>query len=196
MLRQIAIGAAALSLCAGPAAALSVLSVELTETTAGVELHAYGSIDLTGLTFVSSASNSLGLKFVNPLYGAFGVGAGGGVDAWATVDTSPFGTISAGIATSFAGDDFGIAFSGLTPVILTPIGYVSGDYLDGTAFFEGASFSSLGVEPGPVEFHAPSTTFVLSFDPLDLSVPAPAAAPLMVASLLALIGLATRRRAG
>lgn len=55
-------------------ASAGTVDIDFVEGPAGVEMSGGGTITLTGLSLLTTTSNS-GLHFVNPLEGGFGMGA-------------------------------------------------------------------------------------------------------------------------
>lgn len=143
-----AIGAALLIGLSAPSAQAAYV-VDLTQQGSDVVATGSGTIDLTDLSFDTA------LVFGNP-----GIGPGTsviliGVTGTAFVDiytgaTGPgsFGSGGFTAESSGSGDLVGVSYGGTIPLVLVPIGYVSGSALSDTATWDNQTFSSLDVTPG------------------------------------------------
>lgn len=146
-----------------------------------------GSLNLNGLTFVSSPNLSGGA--LAPLDGGFALGDSSAVaiDAY-TGYTGPT-TIGSGalvLASSGTGDRFGIALS--NQGVMVPDGYISGSALTGTSTYASASFATLGLTPGVYEWSWTGDSITLNVG----VVPVPGAAGLFVSGL-SLLGWLRRK---
>jgi hypothetical protein len=195
-IRDTALGAAALGLCAGvagPAQAAYVVSLE--QAGANVVASGSGTLDLASL---SSRGVDASFSGVTPSVGDIDTGqspANTPVYGGFTGPTS-FGSRS---STTFSSSDTGdhVGIEGATHQLFVPPGYVSGNPLLDTSTYAGATFASLGVTPGTYVWTwgtgANADSFTLQIGPAA----APEPASLSVLALgLAGLGVVLRTRRG
>ena len=127
--------------------------ITISEVGSNVVMTASGTIDLTGLTLVTSNAGP---------YGGGGLGGGSATFLMGTTNVyfneysgftsvpSNFGTSGGGLgATSSSGDVFGVITQGAPPYLLVvPTGFTSGGQISSTQTFTGQTFSSLGLVAG------------------------------------------------
>ena len=127
--------------------------ITISEVGSNVVMTASGTIDLTGLTLVTSNAGP---------YGGGGLGGGSATFLMGTTNVyfneysgftsvpSNFGTSGGGLgSTSSSGDVFGIITQGAPPYLLVvPTGFTSGGQISSTQTFTGQTFSSLGLVAG------------------------------------------------
>lgn len=136
--------AALLLLAGGVAHANSVFTETFNQVGPNVVATGSGTIDLTGLTSFGSAFASPELY---PAHGIMGTGLSGTIDLYTGLSGPfTFGLGGASFPSSTSGDsvfleDFGLGID-------VPQGYVSGTSLSGSATFDSATISSLGLTPG------------------------------------------------
>ena len=160
-LQAIAPLAAGFILLATAQRAEASMLLRVTQEGGDVVVTGSGSINLSGLTFVENRTNFSNLftatqLFVGPQTDAGSVSIWSGLSGPASIGTDDFiiETPDASPAASF-GALFGIIsndFSGPAgsgkPLLVLPLGYISGAALSGTSRYSGQSFSSLGLTPG------------------------------------------------
>lgn len=147
-----------------------------------------GTIDLTGLAIVGGDTFSPAMQ---ASIGFVGVGGGTIIHIYSgSLGPSNFGSGAAFDASSGTGDDFGTC--GCGGPIGVPSDYVSGSPLSGSATWDNATFSSLGLTTGTYTWTwgtgAHADSLVVNIE----GVPEPASLTLLAAGLL---GLAAIRRA-
>jgi hypothetical protein len=122
--------------------------VTLTQQGGDVVATGSGEIDLTGLSFLESASAA---SIMEPSLGAIGTGASGGSDFYSGV-TGPgsFGSGGRTVASRGSGNFVGI--NGSADAVLVPMGYVSDSPLSDTSTYGGQTFTSLGATPAKYEW--------------------------------------------
>lgn len=122
------------------------LSITILEVSGNVVVTASGSINLSGLTFVALTGG--GSAFVNPS-GAVIVSSAVGFDMDSYGGNSTISNLGSGgftSASSYSGDDFGIAGAGNE--IYVRQGYVSNTPINGTITFNGTNFTTMGFTQG------------------------------------------------
>ena len=191
--------AAAGLLCAAAAPASAAMVISGAQSGTDFVFTYSGSITVaSGVNF--SHETTAGYAFIEAVAGAFGALDGYGVYSMlysAEPTRMVFGTGSFIDGGSASGDSFG--FYG-TDSLYLPLGYVSGDPINGTLTFANADMASLGLTAGSHSLGIPSgDTITLNIGAIDsgpeADVPLPAAAPLLLAGL-GLAGMVSRRRKG
>lgn len=122
------------------------LSITILEVSGNVVVTASGSINLSGLTFAALTGG--GSAFVNPS-GAVIVSSAVGFDMDSYGGNSTISNLGSGgftSASSYSGDDFGIAGAGNE--IYVRQGYVSNTPINGTITFNGTNFTTMGFTQG------------------------------------------------
>jgi hypothetical protein len=123
----------------------------ISEVGSNVVISASGSINLNGLTLVSSNAGPLGGAGLGVSSATYIIGNNGYFDEYSGFTSNPtsFGSGGGGSASSSSGDIFGVIFQGAPPYMLTvPAGYISGTQISSTMTFNNSSFSSLGLTTG------------------------------------------------
>jgi hypothetical protein len=163
--------------------------VTFSETGIDVTASGSGTIDLAGLTFITSGAT---LSVVAPTFATEATGGAGNVDEYSGA-TGPF-SFGPGVftsATTGAGDLVGIQVLDGSGFIFVPKGYASGAPLSDTATYAGQSFATLGLTPGVYLYNFGSGTDADSF---TIKVGAPVPEPSTWAMML--IGFAGLGYAG
>jgi PEP-CTERM motif len=164
--------------------------VTFSETGIDVTASGSGTIDLAGLTFITSGAT---LSVVAPTFATEATGGAGNVDEYSGA-TGPF-SFGPGVftsATTGAGDLVGIqVLRDGSGFIFVPKGYASGAPLSDTATYAGQSFATLGLTPGVYLYNFGSGTDADSF---TIKVGAPVPEPSTWAMML--IGFAGLGYAG
>jgi hypothetical protein len=152
-----------------------------------------GAIDLSGLSF--DFSNTTPCICVIPNFPFIVTGLPGDkITAYLAPSSTfsgpaNFGSGGTTFASSGSGDVVGIDQN----IIAVPVGYVSDDFLSSSATFDNATLLSLGITPGTYTW-----TWGLGSDQsftLDIgATPLPAALPLFVTGLGALLGWRRKRK--
>jgi PEP-CTERM motif len=194
-IRNAAIGAAALGLCAGvavPTQAAYVVSLQ--QVGGNVVATGSGNIDLTDLSLASGSFGQNSVIF--PSEGAIAVGSPllVPVTVYNGITTGPasFGSGFVTVATSGGGDTVGLgdAFNR----IVVPVGYVSGTPLGtSTDTWSGATFVSLGATPGTYTWTWGTGANADSFTLQIGAVPEPASLSVLALGLAGL-GMVLRTR--
>ena len=185
--------ASLLGTTADPAQAAYV--VTFSETGNNVTASGSGTIDLAGLTFITSGAT---LSEVAPTFATEATGGAGNVDEYSGA-TGPF-SFGSGVftsATAGAGDLVGIQVLSGEPTgfLFVPTGYASGAQLSDTATYAGQSFATLGLAQGVYRYNFGSGT---DADTFTVEVGAPVPEPSTWAMMLlgfAGLGFAGYRRA-
>lgn len=189
--RTVSALAVAAALSASSASAAVVISI--LEVGADVNINVSGSLDITGATFLTSAT-------------AYGPGVVSGGANWyiapgpgnpndryelSSADV-PFGTSTVFFSSiTSSGDAFFIwGNTGGTPVFAVPSGYTSGTALSASMNIVSTTLADMGFTPGSYGFGIPNDTITLNIGPVT-SVPVPASLPLMLAGVA---GFAALRR--
>src|SRR5690242_8961823 len=181
--------AASLAAAAGPARAAYV--VTFSQVGPDVVASGSGTIDLGGLTSVTTGST---VPQIAPTFATEASGLAGSIDEYSGA-SGPF-SFGPGVftnATSGTGDLVGIQVllgepSGFVDV---PMGYVSGAALLSKATYAGQSFASLGLTPGVYVYNFGSGENADTFT-INIAVPEPAS--LLLLGTAAVLGLGARRR--
>lgn len=180
--------AAAATLLIGNGAAEAAVVMTLSESGGDVTLAASGTLKITALSgpLQNGASGYIRSLDSTLTTGGSNV-AGTSRYEGAILGSAPFGSRATGlIATSGSGDTFGVY--GNVPEIVTPLGYVSGAPLSGTATWSGETFSSLGLIAGSYVYSwgagADADTLTVN---VGTAVPEPSASLLGLAGALSLL---------
>ena len=178
-----------------PSQSFADVVISIAETPTGVAVEGSGTLDLEGLSVVFQGGQTVA---INPTLSLVAVG---GITPFADVIDSyglSNGTlppnIGPGIAfaipNSVSGDNFGFGVFGGSEEIFVPTGYVSGNPLSGSSFYQGQSLASIGLTPGSYGFTIPSGDSVT----LNISaIPEPNSAVLLCCGLCGSV-LVIRRR--
>lgn len=183
---KLAAGALALSLSAGAAQSAVLFAFE--ETGGNVVGTLSGSLDLTGASYLRTASVGSGI-----VSSRGEVAIEGNVYMYAATGPAPFGsaftpTFGTGVGSPF----FVQGVPGRIGVGVSTV-YTSGSALSGTLTFLTASFLSLGITPGEYVYTLPNDTVTLRFSQAQV-VPLPATLPLLLGGLGLAFAAARRRR--
>ncbi|HET7409502.1 MAG TPA: hypothetical protein VFJ13_04825 [Paracoccaceae bacterium] len=187
----IAAGVLYVSLAAADARAAVLWSFE--ETGGGVVGTFSGSLDLTGATEIIGDS-VIGFALIGPNTGTVlsGPAWSAGIDVFSASAPASIGTGNFTNASSSTGSPFAVT-SSLGGRIGVPERYVSGESLDGTITFGGATFAGLGIAPGSYVWSLPNDTVTLRFGPAAAVIPLPATLPLMLGAFGVAFAVARRR---
>jgi hypothetical protein len=180
--------------CALPARAIVI--VNATESGGNVVFAGGGTFNLTDLSLLTPADVTAG---INPSLSIafFGTNPGTSlpVDFYfgGIIEPGPFGPGGGSTADLGSGDRFGV----FGPDLVVPAGYNSGDLLNGSSTFTGATFASLGVTPGTyiwswgLEEEGTADSFILNIGGTSAAVPesgSTALSMLLALGALALLG--------
>jgi hypothetical protein len=176
-----------------PTSARASVLMTVTESGGNVNVIGSGTLNLTALSFISTASANIG---INGSIAVLRVGPGGGLTDRYSGFTGPtsFGTLGGfTTATSGTGDRFGVVGSLALIRIEVPVGYASGGALSGSLLFTGQTFASLGLTPGTYTWNWGSGG---TADSLTVQVGAAAPEPgtLALLALGVVGGIVARRR--
>lgn len=154
--------------------ATSGFTITLNEVDSNVVMTGTGSIDLTGLTLVTSGAGPMMGPGMGVSSATFIGGATGGYyDTYSGFTTTPsnFGTGSGGASSLSSGDLFGVIMNMAPPyLLLVPSGYTSGTQISGSQTFSGGTFTTLGLTPG-------TYTYTWSGGSIDVVIGGPAPTP-------------------
>jgi hypothetical protein len=184
---------AAMLITSGAQGAVIVTAVEASGDVV-FSMPAGGSIDLTGLTFLTDTDNVAEVWPSLPLFIVGNPSGTGDDDVYSSVTTIPgvFGSGSLSGASFATGSSFGLDQSGN---ILLPDGYISGALLGAsTATFSGKSFANMGITSGTYVWSWAADSVTLNIVPTSAIVPIPAAFWLF-GSALGLLGWIRRKKA-
>jgi hypothetical protein len=156
-----------------PTRARADLIINITEVGNDVVATANGTIDLTALNFVESGPPA---DVIEPATAAIQVGGSSLIDAFTGITgPSSFGTGVRTFSTATSGDFFGLA--GNLSALEVDSNYTSGSQISGTSTWAGATFSSLGLNPGTYDYTwgsgATADSLTVQVGPLTV-VPEPA----------------------
>ena len=175
--------AACLATSAGPARATYMV----TFSQAGPDVIASGggTIDLDGLTFITSGST---VPQVAPTFATEATGAPGAVDEYSGASGPlSFGPGVITNATTGTGDLVGVQqLIGEPGFVFVPTGYASGAPLSDTATYAGQSFATLGLTPGAYLYNFGSGA---NADTFTVEVVAPVPEPASLTLLGTVVGL-------
>jgi len=168
--------AACLATSVGPARAAYI--VTFSQSGPDVVASGSGTIDLSGLTFVTSGPT---MPEIAPTFATEATGAAGAVDEYSGASgPTGFGTGVFTSATTGTGELVGIQqlIGEPSGFVFVPMGYASGAPLSDTATYDMQSFATLGLTPGTYEWTwgngAAADTFTL-----NVAVPEPASLTLL-----------------
>lgn len=181
--------AACLATSASPARAAYI--VTFSQLGPNVVASGSGSIDLSGLTFVTSGPTQ---PEIAPTFATEATGAAGAVDEYSGASgPTSFGPGVFTSATTGTGDLVGIQQLIDEPAgfVVVPMGYASGAPLSDAATYDNQSFATLGLTPGTYEWTWGSSAADDTFT-LDVAVSEPASLTLL--GTLVGLGLLARRR--
>ncbi|MEM6744030.1 MAG: hypothetical protein AAF676_09890 [Pseudomonadota bacterium] len=173
-----------------PASAQALtFAVTVTETSEGVEAVGEGAFDTSQLAFslgvVAPRSAALGEFF-------FRVDAEGAYWTWVVAPgADPFASdfLVTSDDADFSGDPAGFTIGDSSARVLTPVDYVSGDFLSNRVLFEGEDLASFGATPGVyVKLYGDDDEIVVTV--VDPAPPAPdPAAEVPLPAGLGLLGI-------
>ena len=134
--------------------------INVTETSTGVAVVGSGTLDLEGLPIIFEGGQNVGL---NPSTSTIVVGGPEILDNPIDSYLLPIGTLPLSLGpgsdfvlpTNTSGDVFGFGFFPLDEIFV-PDGYVSGNPLSGSSFYQGGSLASIGLTPESYGFTIPS----------------------------------------
>jgi hypothetical protein len=128
------------------------MTVTITEVGSNVVMSASGTVDLSGLTLVSSSAGPYGnggLGISNATFVCGASGSSGSSYSGFTSVPSNFGSGSGLPHSSGTGQAFGVIMNMAPPYLLiVPTGYTSGANISSTQTFTGQTLSSLGLTNG------------------------------------------------
>jgi hypothetical protein len=169
--------ALAASLAISASSARAAYIVTFSQSGTDVVASGSGTIDLGGLSFVTSGPT---MPEVAPTFATEATGAAGDVDEYSGASGPlSFGTGVFTSATTGTGDLVGIQqLIGESGFVVVPTGYVSGALLSDTATYTDQSFATLGLTPGSYLYTfgtgADADTFTV-----NVAVPEPASLTLL-----------------
>ena len=169
--------------------------ITVVETPTGVSVDGVGTLDLGGLSIVFEGNQSAGISPSLPVVTAGGTSTfTNAVDSYGLTTGSIPSNIGPGniflAPTIISGDVFGFGIFSGSEEIFVPDGYVSGDPLAGTSFYEFQSFASFGLTPGSYGFTIPSGDSVT----VNISaIPEPNSAVLLCCGLCGSVFVIRRR---
>jgi len=141
-------------------------TVTLEELGSNVVATGSGTIDLTGLIFLSVGG--VGGAAIAPNQGRFQLAGGSILNYTGLSGPTSFGSGGFTLANSSSGDAVGTLVFG-SRVLFVPSGYLSGNPLSGTSTYNNATFASLGVTPGTYVWSwgtgLPNQNFTLQIGP-------------------------------
>lgn len=151
----------------------AALIINYVESGPNVIMNGSGPLDLTGLSYGGSSTNSFGV-FTNPTVPLiYQSASAGNVDAYLGSFTStPFGSGSSAGASSHSGDGFLLVGNGL---LWVPEGYLAAPFsLAFSQTYIGYSFASMGLTPGTFNTVLPSGDMIsVVVGPLAPVIPEP-----------------------
>jgi hypothetical protein len=180
-------------LCAPPAQAAYTLTLE--QVGSNVVATGSGTLDLAGLTFLSSAT---GVSGMTPADGEITVGAVPTSLVIYRLVTGPMSFGGGGVTNASIGSGDNVGIDGLDENLRVPTGYVSGATLSSSATWDGQTLASLGVSPGVYvwtwEPLATATDDSFTLDAVAATVPEPASLALLALPLGLVMFVAAWRR--
>jgi hypothetical protein len=185
--------ALAATLVAAAAPARAGYIVTFSQVGSDVLASGTGTIDLNGLTPVTSGST---VPQVGPTFATEATGAAGGIDEYSGASgPTSFGPGVFTNATTGTGDLVAIQqlLGETAGFVDVPTGYTSGASLSDTATYAGQSFASLGLTPGSYLYTFGSGADADTFT-VDVAAPVPEPASLTLLGIAAGFGLVARRR--
>ena len=143
-----------------PALTSADVVINVTETPTGVAVEGSGTLDLEGLPIIFEGGQNVGL---NPSTSTIVVGGLEILDNPIDSYSLPIGTLPTSLGpgsdfvlpTNTSGDIFGFGFFPLDEIFV-PDGYVSGNPLSGSSFYQGGTLASIGLTPESYGFTIPS----------------------------------------
>ena len=175
-----------------PAAAHAQVTITIFQSGSDVDAQAMGKLNLDGLSSVA-VSNLQSLVIGSQA--AVLVGNNSAYySIYSTGSTGPaaFGSGTHFPASSGSGDRF--AISGFFNELLVPIGYTSGNPINGSAVFSGQTLSTLGLTPGTYLYNLPNDTVTVQIGAAPTAVPEPSSVVSMGLGGVGLLGLLLRAR--
>jgi hypothetical protein len=135
-----------------PTSGSAPMTVTITEVGSNVVMSASGTVDLSGLTLVSSSAGPFGnggLGISNATFVCGASGSSGSSYSGFTSVPSNFGSGSGLPHSSGTGQSFGVIMNMAPPYLLiVPTGYTSGANISSSQTFTGQTLSSLGLTNG------------------------------------------------
>ena len=154
---------------------------------------ASGSLNLTGgLGGETPETTTSGVLLRGASGYYYGVGSGAhsqrSVTGGWTTEQQLFSANALRTSNSSSGDFVGVSFAGITAHLQHPIGYISGDPINGTSTWTGQTINSLGLVPGTYVFDY--GTDRVTFNVVD-PTPQPVPSLSLIGLILTALGLGT-----